>query len=182
MFHIFSHHKSQAVHIACAQLTVLHLPVSVPHCSVHIAVCTPLLCSQCCLYCSFAFYGIFVSFFNRVSKISKSDYQLRHICPSFCLSPQNNWATTGRIFMTYLSTKFKFHWNLTTITIIKITTITIITTIIIIIITITTITGTSHEADRYMCISDHISLSSSYNEKCFRQKLYRKSKHTFCVQ
>jgi len=28
----------------------------------------------------------------------------------------------------------------------------------------------------------HISLSSSQNEKCFRQKLYRKSKHTFCVQ
>ena len=28
----------------------------------------------------------------------------------------------------------------------------------------------------------HISLSSSYNEKCFTQKLYRKSKHTFCVQ
>jgi hypothetical protein len=27
-----------------------------------------------------------------------------------------------------------------------------------------------------------MSLSSSYNEKCFGQKLYRKSKHTFCVQ
>jgi len=29
---------------------------------------------------------------------------------------------------------------------------------------------------------DHISLSCSQNKKCFRQKLYRKSKHTFCVQ
>ena len=29
---------------------------------------------------------------------------------------------------------------------------------------------------------DHMSLSSSLNEKCFRQTLYRKSKHTFHVQ
>jgi hypothetical protein len=28
----------------------------------------------------------------------------------------------------------------------------------------------------------HISLNSSQNQKCFRQMLYRKSKHTFCVQ
>ena len=28
----------------------------------------------------------------------------------------------------------------------------------------------------------HISPISSYNEKCFRQKLLTKSKHTFCVQ
>ena len=31
-------------------------------------------------------------------------------------------------------------------------------------------------------IFDHISLSSSYNEKCFRQKSYGKPKHTFWVQ
>ena len=30
-------------------------------------------------------------------------------------------------------------------------------------------------------IFDHILLSSSKNEKCFRQKLYRKSKHTFYI-
>jgi len=35
---------------------------------------------------------------------------------------------------------------------------------------------------RPIYIFDHISLSSYYNEKCFTQKLYRKSKHTFCVQ
>jgi len=29
---------------------------------------------------------------------------------------------------------------------------------------------------------DHISLSSSYNKKYFRQKLQRKSEHTFYVQ
>jgi len=27
----------------------------------------------------------------------------------------------------------------------------------------------------------HISLNSSWNEKCFKQNLWRKSKHTFCV-
>ena len=31
-------------------------------------------------------------------------------------------------------------------------------------------------------IFDHISLSASQNEKCFRQNLYRKSKHTFYVK
>ena len=35
---------------------------------------------------------------------------------------------------------------------------------------------------RPIYIFDHLSLNSSNNEKCFRQKLYRKSKHTFCVQ
>ena len=33
-----------------------------------------------------------------------------------------------------------------------------------------------------MYIFDHVSLNSSKNEKCLRQKLYRKSKHTFRVQ
>jgi hypothetical protein len=31
-------------------------------------------------------------------------------------------------------------------------------------------------------IYDHISLNSSYNEKYFRQSLYRKSRHSFYVQ
>jgi len=35
---------------------------------------------------------------------------------------------------------------------------------------------------RSMYIFDHVSLNSSKNEKCLRQKLYRKSKHTFRVQ
>jgi hypothetical protein len=39
------------------------------------------------------------------------------------------------------------------------------------------IIGTLYE-DQYNY--DHISLSSSWNEKCFRRQLYRKSKHTFC--
>ena len=33
-----------------------------------------------------------------------------------------------------------------------------------------------------MHIYDNILLSSSHNEKCFRQNLYRKSKHMFYVQ
>jgi hypothetical protein len=35
---------------------------------------------------------------------------------------------------------------------------------------------------RPMYIYDNISLNYFYNEKCFGQKLYRKSKHTFYVQ
>ena len=35
---------------------------------------------------------------------------------------------------------------------------------------------------RPMYIYDNISLNSSYNEKCFRQKLYRKSKPTLYIQ
>jgi len=45
----------------------------------------------------------------------------------------------------------------------------------------------SDKSNRYfmwrpMYVYDDISLSSSWNEKCFRQKLWRKSKHTFYVQ
>ena len=35
---------------------------------------------------------------------------------------------------------------------------------------------------RPIYIFDHISISASHNEKGFRQSLYRKWKHTFCVQ
>jgi hypothetical protein len=34
---------------------------------------------------------------------------------------------------------------------------------------------------RRLYIYDNIWLNSSWNEKCFRQKLYRKSKHTLSV-
>ena len=59
------------------------------------------------------------TFFWRLRKFAKSDYQLRHVCPSVCLylSPWNKYAPTGRIFMKIdicpffenLSRKFKFH-------------------------------------------------------------------------
>jgi len=44
---------------------------------------------------------------------------------------------------------------------------------------LTRITFTLHE-DLHMY--DNVSLNSSQNEKCFRQKMYRKSKHPFYVQ
>jgi len=48
----------------------------------------------------------------------------------------------------------------------------------------------SRKSDKYdgyftwrpMHVYDNISLSSSKNDKCFTKKLYRKSKHTFCLQ
>jgi hypothetical protein len=39
--------------------------------------------------------------FRRVRKIAKSDYSLRHVCLSVCLSAWNNSAPTGRIFMEF---------------------------------------------------------------------------------
>jgi hypothetical protein len=56
--------------------------------------------------------------FRSVRKIAKSDYQLRHVCPSVLPSAWNDTAPTGRIFMKFdilsvffdnLSRKFKFH-------------------------------------------------------------------------
>jgi len=49
--------------------------------------------------------------------IAKSNYYLRHVCPSVCVSAWNNSDTTGRILMEFdirsfvkiLSRKFKFH-------------------------------------------------------------------------
>ena len=39
--------------------------------------------------------------FRRVRKVAKSDYSLRHVCPSFRLSTSNNSAPTGQIFMKF---------------------------------------------------------------------------------
>jgi hypothetical protein len=57
----------------------------------------------------------------RVLKIAKSDYQLRHVCPS--MSAWNNSVSTGRtfinfdiwVFFFFFSKIFKFHQNLTRI-------------------------------------------------------------------
>jgi hypothetical protein len=61
---------------------------------------------------------------RRVRKIAKSDYYLRHTCPSVCLSAWNNSAPTGRIIVKFyiyvffesLVGEFKFDWNLGRIT------------------------------------------------------------------
>jgi len=39
--------------------------------------------------------------FRRVRKVAKSDYSLRHVCPSVLLSTCNNSAPTGQIFMKF---------------------------------------------------------------------------------
>jgi hypothetical protein len=51
--------------------------------------------------------------------MAKSDFQLRHVCPSVCTSAWNNSAPNGRIFIKFdiraflenLSRKFKFDSN-----------------------------------------------------------------------
>jgi hypothetical protein len=61
--------------------------------------------------------------FRRVCKIVKRDYELRNVCPSVCLSAQNNSAPTWRIFMKLgirgffenLLTELKFRYNLKSI-------------------------------------------------------------------
>jgi len=60
---------------------------------------------------------VMCTIFSRVRKIAKSDYWLRHVCPS----AWNNWAPTGRIFMkcdTFRSyvEKIQVSLNLTRIT------------------------------------------------------------------
>jgi hypothetical protein len=58
--------------------------------------------------------------FSRVRKIAKSDYSLRHICPS----AWNNSASTTRVLMKFgnwgflenLSRKFNFYWSPTRVT------------------------------------------------------------------
>ena len=62
----------------------------------------------------------FLRIFRRVRKITKSDYQLFHVCLSLRLSAWKNSAPTGRIFTKFyiwaffqnLSRKFKFLYNL----------------------------------------------------------------------
>jgi hypothetical protein len=43
----------------------------------------------------------YFSVFKRVLKIAKSDYQLRHVCPSVSLSACNNLVHNRRIFMKF---------------------------------------------------------------------------------
>jgi hypothetical protein len=58
--------------------------------------------------------------FRRVRKFTKSNYLLRHVCPSVRLSARNNTAPTGRIIIKFdisiffenMSIKFKLHSNL----------------------------------------------------------------------
>jgi len=98
--------------------------------------------------------------FRRVRKNCE-----KRLLASLCLSVHMeqlgfHWTDSREIWYVFfenLSIKFIFHENLTVLL------------------------ATSH-ADRHMHIYSNIWLNYSQNEKCFTQKLYRKSKHTFCVQ
>ena len=72
---------------------------------------------------------------------------------SFCPSVSNNSAPTGRIFTKFDIWVIFFFWK--------------------------SEERRAHFTCKPIYIFDHIPLSSRQNEKCFRQKLYRKSKHTF---
>ena len=107
-------------------------------------------------------YGCLRTFAELQKK--KKNYQL-HVQPSVCLTAGKNSASIAMILCKLIFELFFLkicHENSISIKISQELTIT------------------SHEDTSY--IFDHISLSSSNNEKCFRQNLYRKSKHTFCVQ
>ena len=51
-------------------------------------------------------WGTSKIYLGAFSKISKSEYHLRHACLSVCLSTWNNSAPTGRIFMKFAISGF----------------------------------------------------------------------------
>jgi hypothetical protein len=65
-----------------------------------------------------------LTFLGPFAKLRKSDYYLRHVCLSACLSPWKKSAPTERIsikfdigeFFENLSTELKFHLNVARIT------------------------------------------------------------------
>ena len=103
-------------------------------------------------------HQLFLVHFRRVRKISKRDCQLRHFCMSVRMERLRSYWTRFH-YILYLSIKRKSFEKL----------------------------QVSFRSDRnsgrftlrpkYMY---DISLNFSWNEKCFRQKLWRKSKHISC--
>ena len=132
-------------------------------------ICTPLthfsrnylqLLEHICIYHWIYRIGLYM-FLGAFAK-------LRKVTTSFIMSVRpsawNNSSLTGRIFMKFDISGFFENLSRKIQASLK-----------------------SNNNNRYFTwrpiyIFDHISLSSYYNEKCFTQKLYRKSKHTFCVQ
>ena len=59
---------------------------------------------------------LFFFFFKHFRKIAKSDYQLRHVCPSVSVSAWDDVARNGRMYMKFdillffknISTEFNF--------------------------------------------------------------------------
>ena len=101
---------------------------------------------------------LFTIKFWRFREIAKSNYELHHVCPSvFMEQLGSHWTDFHEIW--YLNIFRKTVENFQ-------------------------VPLKSDKNNRYFTwtpiyIFDHIPLSS-YNEKCLRQKLYRKSKHILC--
>ena len=105
-----------------------------------------------------------IQFFRRVRQVAKSDNYIRRVSQSFRLATCNISAPTERIIM-------KFH-----------ILVCLRKSVQRIPATLKSNNNNRHFTYRPIYICDHNSLSSAWNEKCFRQKLCRKSKHTFCAQ
>ena len=103
---------------------------------------------------------IIPKFLCAFAKITKSDYWLRHVCPS----AWNISAPTGRIFM-----KFDI-WIFFRKSVEKIY------------VSIKSDKNNGYFTWRTVHIYDNIPLNSSYNEKCLKQKIQRNSKHAFYAQ
>jgi hypothetical protein len=99
-------------------------------------------------------------------KIAKVDYLLRLACQSICLSVHPHGTIRLPLDRFLLNLKFQ---NFRTY-VEKIQG------------SLKTDKNKGHFTWRPIYIFDHISLTSSQHEKCFRQNLYRKSQHTFDVQ
>jgi hypothetical protein len=109
------------------------------------------------------FVSLYILFSRRVRKITKSDYQLPHVYLSVCPSAWNNSAPNG-----YTLTKFDLNIFRKSVHRVQVSLKT-------------DNNNRYFTCSRPIYIYHHISLSSSYNEKCFRQNLQRKSKHTCYV-
>ena len=96
--------------------------------------------------------------FTCFRKIAKSDHLLLPVSLSIRVQRLGShwtdfsWNLIFKLFFENLSKILMFDWNLT---------------------------NKEYSTWRPMYIYDNISLDSRYNEKCFRYKLQRKSKHTF---
>jgi hypothetical protein len=97
----------------------------------------------------------------RVRKVMKSDYQLCHICLSNCMEQ-----------LGYHQLEFHEKWYLRIFH----------KSVKNIHVSLKSDQNNRYFRWRHMYIYDNISVNSSQNEKRFRQKLYRKSKHTFYFQ
>ena len=100
---------------------------------------------------------------RRACRIAKSDYWLRHACLSVRVEQlRSHWTAYKK---SEICGFFFFRKPVKKIQI-----------------SLKSDKYSGHFTRRRTYVYDNTSLFSSYNEKCFRQKLYRIPKHSFCVQ